>query len=163
MLAASPAAAQQEQGDKELSIFATTATSFGGGTPTFTNGTIVPGIGYFITRQVEVSGISFISISGGGGTGTSVDFGLGGTLDYNFAKEGRKAFPYLGIELDWFNVSGSPRTNDVEIRPHGGFKFFVKRNVALDLNAGYRRGISGPFKDAGLNIIDVRFGIKFIF
>jgi hypothetical protein len=134
--------------------------------------------GYFITRRHEVGGgLNFFvsnfkscrTVRNNGQvidedcrSNTDSDIGLSGFYRYNFAREGAKGFPFIGGD---FSV-GSLRDNSTgnfSARPHVGYKYFFKKNVALDLNVGYSMDLNrvGGFERGGR--ISGRVGFSFVF
>jgi hypothetical protein len=107
--------------------------------------------GYFLTRKHEIGGglnlavtHSRLCISGfddDEDTGedctsnTSKGLGLAAFYRYNFAGQGERGFPFVGVSLEGANLT---RENGrlARLRPEGGYKYFFNKNVALDLSVG---------------------------
>jgi hypothetical protein len=153
------AVAQQQAGDKEVQVFGNVTTISSNGT-SYSSGSVGGSIGYFFTRQLQLSGGAFVTLSGGGGASTTTQTQLSGGLRFNFATEGRKAFPYVGMDMGTSASSdGSPSQSFY--RPSAGFKTFFTRNAAFDLNVGYMR-FTQQQQDAP-TMIDSQFGLSFVF
>ena len=154
----SSAFAQADKGDKEL-LLSGDVTTFTGGGASFTQGTASGSIGYYFSKSLELIGGTSLSLSQGDSGGTSVDAGLNGAFRYNFSSSGKKAVPYVGFEY-FMNSVRDPKDSSF-IRPNGGFKYYFKRNVAIDVNGGWGRNAfaSGP----KFNVINERIGIVFVF
>ncbi len=165
---------QQVKGDKELGLNGNLMFSSAGGATT-SNGNIFLSLGYFVTRQMEVKFGGGINISAtpmdqldqfGQPTGqrytmwnNSPMFNAG--FVYNFAAEGRKAFPYIGTDFQTVGTVGTNIASSWEnmARPNGGVKVFFKRNIAFDTNFGYDKIL----KTGGGNQFDARMGFLFVF
>ena len=149
-----PTFAQQEKGDKEVQlngfIFATT------GDQKIANGNIGVGLGYFITAKNEIGFGTDLTITRGGGD-FSFDAGVRGFYRYNFAKSGKKAYPY--IDLSMFIEDVKNAGDSTIALPSFGFKYFFKKNAAFDMNFGYGFLVKEP----GQGAIIGRFGLAFIF
>jgi hypothetical protein len=126
---------------------------------TFTSGSVIMGIGYYLTRQVEVSIGGNVNISGGNGTGTNVVGGLNSGFVYNFSAPGRRVVPYSAFSYFLFDASSPQQTSF--LRPNGGFKYFFNKNTALDINFGWGQNVfaNGP----KLNIVNEQVGLIFIY
>lgn len=153
------AGAQQEAGDKEIQVFGNVTTISSSGT-SYSSGSVGGSIGYFFTRQLQLSAGAFVALSGGAGAGTTTQTQLLGGLRYNFATQGRKSFPYVGIDMGTSASSdGSPSQSFY--RPSAGFKTFFTRNAAFDLNVGYMRFTQQ--QQNAPTMIDSQFGLSFVF
>ncbi|MCI0486551.1 MAG: hypothetical protein L0229_08110 [Blastocatellia bacterium] len=109
-------------------------------------------LGYFLTRKHEVGGGTDMNIFRSRfcrrvvqneqlidedcNSNTFFRLGLTGFYRYNFAGEGARGFPFVGGE---FAVSDVTRnfTGNLSVRPHAGYKYYLKKNVALDFSLGY--------------------------
>ena len=152
-------AAQQQAGDKEIQVFGNITTISSSGS-SYSSGSVGGLIGYFLTRQIQVSGGAFVTLQGGSGGSTTTSTELSGGLRYNFATEGRKAFPYLGIDMGTSASSdGSPSQSFY--RPSAGFKTFFTRNAAFDLNVGVMRFTQQ--QQNAPTMVDSQFGLSFVF
>jgi len=158
-LSAVPAAAQAEKGDKSVSFNGMVMVFTGEGV-TYEMGVVTAGLSYYATEKVEVGVAPVITIVGGADTDTAATFGFTTFGRYNFAAKGRKAVPYLSAEY-WLYDHHDVK-NFSALRFAGGAKYYVKRNIAFDFNAGYARNF---FADEAwrINVIDFRFGIAYVF
>jgi hypothetical protein len=190
--------AQQKKGDNEVLAFSSGfAFGFGGDTKIgslegqgfFTSSFRVQSfslggdLGYFLTRRNEVGGglalsatrfkSCFKSFSNGQITSEScnsdsnVGFGLSGFYRYNFVRGEAKGFPFVGGTISVASVTTN-FTGNVRARPHVGYKYFLKRNVALDFSVGYtvelnKVGSDSPFIRDRSSSIDGRLGLSFVF
>lgn len=154
---AAQAAAQQEAGDKSVSVYGDVSYVSASGSG-YTSGVAYGSIGYFMTRQLELDanvGLNFSESSGAGG-GTSVGTQVGGGVIYNFAVERQTAYPYIGF--DYLEVISTGSSLGA-YRPHGGVRNFLNRNTALVIDAGATMATS-----AGSTVNpDVRLGLTFVF
>ena len=162
---------QAQKGAKELLLSGNVTTFFQGSTniivgtqtitipsDSFTNGTLILGLGYYITQQVEVFAGGIITITGGP-TGTNVAGGMNSAFRYNFSAPGRKAVPYVSLEY-FLSDASSPKETSF-LRPNGGLKYYFKPNIAIDFNAGWGRN---AFADGPkLNIINEQIGLVFAY
>ena len=160
-----PAFAQAEQGDKEVLLNGDITTSFGGETDPITGvepnavttGNVAAGLGYYFTQAVQGFGAINLGFSRDGTAGTTVDAGFALAFRYNFVRTGRETVPYVGIQYAMNSVRNPKDSSYVE--PNGGFKYYLRPNVAFDVNVSYGRG----FSSAGGNIIRESFGLVFGF
>ena len=153
------AVAQQEAGDKEIQVFGNITTISSSGT-SYSSGSVGGSIGYFFTRQIQVSAGAFVTLSGGGGGSTTTQTQLTGGLRYNLATQGSKTFPYLGIDMGTSASSdGSPSQSFY--RPSAGFKAFFTRNAAFDLNVGLMKFTQQ--QPGSPTMVDSQFGLSFVF
>ena len=98
---------------------------------------------------------------------TSATLGLDGFYRYNIAKPDAKGFPFVGVSVAVASVTQN-FTGNFTARPHAGYKYFLKRNVALDVNVGFRFDINKSDSDESLiedrrKTIDGRVGLSFVF
>jgi hypothetical protein len=107
--------------------------------------------GYFLTRRNEVGGGTNLSFARTNlcrrltENGTVIldtcnstrDFRLGfdGFYRYNFAGANDKGFPFVGASIGVQDVTTNFTGNFVT-RPEVGYKYFFKKNIALDVSAG---------------------------
>jgi hypothetical protein len=157
VFSAMPALAQAEKGDKEVLLNGDVTTSFGGNSSTSATGNVTGGLGYYFTQHVELFGALNLGFARQATAGTSVDAGLGVAVRYNFARPGRQTVPYLGFEYS-LNSMKNPKDSSY-MRPNAGFKYYLQRNMAFDVNVSYGRAL---FSGGG-NIIRESFGLVFGF
>jgi len=109
-------------------------------------------LGYFATRKNEIGGGVSLSVfrfrscttsfNNGQITGEScgsdsdVSLGLSAFYRYHFDKADAKGFPFVGASISVGSVTRN-FTGNIGARPHVGYKYFLKRNVALDFSVGY--------------------------
>jgi hypothetical protein len=99
---------------------------------------------------------------------TRYDQGLSDFYRYNFADKGDKRFLFAGTEL---SVSSVRRnfTGNFKLRPQVGYKYFLNKNVALDLSVGClvdlnKKNDSFVLLQFGRQVnIDGQLGLSFIF
>ena len=132
-------------------IFATVAGDQKAG-----GGNIGVGLGYFITQRSEIGAGMDLTILRAGGE-FSVDAGVRGFYRYNFAKTGKKAYPY--IDLSMFVEDVKHPGDNTYAESSFGVKYFFKKNTAFDMNFGYGFAVKEP----GQGAIIGRFGLAFIF
>lgn len=191
--------AQQKKGDKEITAFASGFSfTYGGdvrpasleGTGSFfennrsLNFNLGGQIGYFITRKNEFGGGLTLSVNRFSGCRTDFSDGqiLGKTCDsdaaanlgllgfyrYNFAKPEARGFPFVGASIAIGSVTDN-FTGNIRARPHAGYKYFLKRNVALDFSVGYDIDVNKVSDNDGFFIqdrrmaIDAQLGLSFLF
>lgn len=158
VLFAAPAFAQAEKGDKEVLLNGDVTTAFGGDTTsTTTTGNVSAGLGYYFTQALQLFGALNVGFARDAVSGTEVDAGLGIAFRYNFPRPGSQVVPYAGVEysLNSFQNAG----DSSYIQPNGGFKYYLQRNIAFDVNVSYGRSLSS----ASGSIIRESFGLVFGF
>ena len=153
--------AQQEKGDKEVQVFGNVSTTTGGDGGNMSNGSVGGFIGYFLTRQIQVKGGMIVDLSSAGGSTTETGI-LSAGLVYNFATQGRKTFPYVGIDIMSIGNSTPNSQPTTAYRPSAGFKAFFTRNAAFDMNFGVEQMTGQQAQSAGTTV-DSRFGLSFVF
>lgn len=153
--------AQQEKGDKEVQVFGNVSTTSTSGGSSSSSGSVGGFIGYFFTRQIQIKGGMIVDLSSSGGSTMTTGM-LSAGLVYNFAAEGRKTFPYLGIDIMSIGTSEPNSQPMTAYRPSGGFKTFFTRNAAFDLNVGLEQ-MTGQYAQSGATTVDSRFGLSFVF
>jgi len=157
--AAAPVFAQAERGDKEVLLNGDVTTAFGGGaTTSTTTGNVSTGLGYYFTQAVELFGALNVGFSRDAIAGTDVDAGMGLAFRYNFPRPGRQTVPYVGVQyaLNSFKNAG----DSSYIQPNAGFKYYLQRNTAFDVNISYGHALSSS---AGGSIVRESFGLVFGF
>lgn len=191
--------AQQKKGDKEITAFSSGFYfSFGGGfRPASLAGSgsffennnsqgfnVGAQMGYFLTRKSEIGGGLYFSVShrsdcsiefdDGQITGKSCDsdtfanLGLVGFYRYNFAKPDARGFPFVGASIGIDSVTDN-YTGNIRTRPHAGYKYFLKKNVALDFTVGYNIAVNKVSENNAVFIqersktVDGQFGLSFVF
>jgi hypothetical protein len=155
--------AQQEKGDKEVQIFGnvSTTTASGGGGGSSSTGSVGGFIGYFLTRQLQLKGGMIVDLSSTSGQ-TQATGVLSAGVVFNFATEGRKTFPYVGVDILSIGTSEPNSQPITAYRPAAGFKTFFTRNAAFDLNVGIEQMTGQQAQNAGTTV-DSRFGLAFVF
>lgn len=196
LLSSQSSLAQQKKGDFEITAFSSGFNfGFGGdfkstssdGRVTSTTTEKVQSFnlggqaGYFLTRRHEVGGGLNLSVSrfeicnkfSGDETGefcnsdTNVGLGLSAFYRYNIAKAEAKGFPFVGVTFSVASVTDN-FTGNFRLRPHAGYKYFVKRNVALDFSVGYSFDVnkvddSSVFIVERRKSVDGQLGLSFVF
>jgi hypothetical protein len=90
---------------------------------------------------------------------------------YSLSSEGQTTVPYVGVDYAAIGLWGGPVLAGTEfelplnwtsnIRPTGGVKFFVQRNIAFDINVGWDKDLG---ENAGeRNTFDSRVGFSYVF
>jgi hypothetical protein len=95
---------------------------------------------------------------------------------FNFSTEGQMTVPYVGADYAAIGVHSPGKITLVSstrsfqefvlnwtnnIRPTGGVKFFVRRNIAFDINVGWDKDLGENASD--LNTFDMRVGFSYVF
>jgi hypothetical protein len=156
---AGSALAQAEKGDKEVLLNGDVTSSFGAdASSATTTGNVTGGLGYYFTQEMELFGSVNLAMSRQATAGTSVDAGLGVSFRYNFATPGRKTVPYAGFEYS-LNSLRNP-TDSSFVQPNGGLKYYVRRNVAFDVNVSYGHAL---LSNASGSVIRESIGLVFGF
>jgi hypothetical protein len=159
LCAAAPAFAQAGQGDKEVLLNGDVTTAFGGGgTASATTGNVSTGLGYYFTQAIEVFGALNVGFSRDALAGTDVDAGMGMAFRYNFTRQDRQTVPYVGVQyaLNSFKNAG----DSSYIQPNAGFKYYLQRNTAFDVNISYGHALTSS---GGGSIVRESFGLVFGF
>lgn len=189
--------AQQKKGDIEItgsssSGFNVSFSSFSShsvGGLSFSNSfnqqsfNITGDAGYFLTHRHEVGGGLGLSvthfkscsktfmdgtlISEGCTSDTFAGLGLDAFYRYNIAKPDARGFPFVGVSASVASVTQN-FTGNFSARPHAGYKYFLKKNIALDVSVGFRFDINqvddeGFFPEDRRKAIDGRLGLSFVF
>jgi hypothetical protein len=185
-LSSSPARAQQEKGNKEV-LFFSGGFVIGVGETSGNSSLSLGGTGgYFLTRKNEVGVGTTFSVNrfrgcirvidsngniAGEECNSSTFYSLGflGFYRYNFAAKDAIGFPVGGVEVSVADVTDN-FTGNFRIRPFIGYKYYAKKNVAIDITAGYSADLNKveirdfPFLDRGrVGRIDGRVGLAFLF
>jgi hypothetical protein len=153
-----PASAQAAKGDKEILLHGDVTGRFGGDAESATTGTVAAGLGYYFTNRVELFGSVDLSINHQGTAGTSADAGFGTAFRYNISQPDVKLVPYVGLEYS-LNSMRNPKDSSF-IEPNGGVKYYIRRNVAFDVNASYGHAL---FSSGGGSVIRESVGLVFGF
>ncbi|HLG15152.1 MAG TPA: hypothetical protein VJH03_11705 [Blastocatellia bacterium] len=195
-LCAQSSNAQPKKGDKELSfVSGGFSFNFGGdGKPTnlegsgsffsssFQNFNVGGRLGYFLTSRNEIGAGTFLSVfrdsfckksffngqitDEGCDSDTDVGLGFSGFYRYNFVRGERKGFPFVGATIGVSDVTSS-FTGNVALRPEAGYKYFFKKNVALDFSVGYTAQLNkvdeDRFTQDRRHSVNGQFGLSFIF
>lgn len=132
------------------------------------------GVGYFLSKPLEVKLDAAILGAGGGGVNMAVvPVTLGLNYHFNIERlspytEG-KTVPYIGAGLGGafatggitdLNTGGSQTTGCIMFDAHVGLKQFVSKNVSLNFQVGYQY-LPLPF--INLNNITAGVGLSFYF
>jgi hypothetical protein len=139
--------------------------------------------GYFLSRKHEIGGGLFLSVHRFRfcqqnfmdsevsdkicSSDTHVGLGLTGLYRYNFGRAEAKGFPFVGGTISVASVTTN-FTGNVRLRPHSGYKYFVKKNVALDFSVGYSIEVNKVNNDSLFikdrrHSIDGQLGLSFVF
>lgn len=155
---AASALAQAVKGDKEVLLNGDVTSSFGGDASAATTGNVAAGLGYYFTQQMELFGSLNLSMSREATAGTSADAGLGVAFRYNFVTPGRQTVPYVGVAYS-LNSMKDPGDSSYA-QPNVGFKYYVRRNMAFDVNVSYGHAL---FSNNGGNVVRESVGLVFGF
>lgn len=158
LLAATPAQAQQQQGDIEAQFAGSIFSTVGTDAATFTAGIVQAKLGYFLTDRLEVGGYPSLTISTVSVFGipqTDATFGLGAFIVYSFLANDATTVPYLGAQYLQLDVSAESRGN---AGINGGVKFFLNRRTAFDVSGNYLFSLD----EGGPGLILMQVGLSFL-
>lgn len=150
LLAAGPAAAQQEAGDTELQLQGSLNLAF---SDDFEDtGTVNALYGRFLTDRQEVGAtVGAFFVSDGDLAGVAGPF-----YRYNFLSDG-KAVPYVGAAV--LATFGEYTGGDVQLDLEGGARWFLDRNAAFSLAGRYSYDVdASDFADR----LQVLFGFSYL-
>ena len=131
--------AQVEEGDQEIRM-AGTITSFEG----VTIALIAINYGYFLTEKTEIGGGPIITYLGSDYFDmTNISLTFFGR--HNFVT-GEKLVPYIGGQIYQYDLSPDEPfsfTDFTFLQVGGGFKYFIRENIAYDVSGNLGIGLGG--------------------
>lgn len=159
LFAASPAVAQQEKGDVELEFLGSLTTTVGAEEGSGF-GVIQSKLGRFVTDQWQLGAFPSLEVRFAAGT---TDTKLGGGLFavYSFLRPDAMTAPYAGASFYKSDVTAGFGANDYWTGVNGGLKFYMDRNIALDMGGNYLFSLSGIEGKGHLLIMQA--GLSFLF
>jgi outer membrane protein W len=152
ILPAAAANAQFQAGDWELTL-----SGQGSNGPDFdgTQFSVNANIGYFLTKELEISVrqlVGYSDIGGAGGDGSNLAYGTTVALDYHF--DLGKFQPYVGGNIGY-------RYGDVNntfvAGPEAGVKYFVNSTTFVQFNVNYQFFFDNDTEDASDAFSDGQF------
>lgn len=155
-LAAAPAAAQIEAGDKSVSLNGMYMTLSGVPDVTFSLSMAQAGFNKFQTSKFAWRVSTLIMVSDAG-EGNETMTGFGGGLEWNFNKQGRTTIPFVAMDVNQFSASDESFTM---LSPSAGFRAFMSRSTSFDVAASYNTIVAG-LEDASGGLIMVRMGFSY--
>ena len=132
VLAAAPAFAQQEQGDKSFSGYGSLTFAKAGLSGTYATGVIGATLGVFATKQTELGGSTALFFTSGGGGGTDV-FGTVGAYGRQYFLQDRTR-PYVGLQVLKPVASGA---SGFLAQASLGVRQYINRNGSFFIEANY--------------------------
>lgn len=156
-LAARPAVAQIEKGDKSLGL--QSLAWFSTGEQSFKFGLGAVGFNYFQTRnfawRLGAVVVGF-EVDGEGGTVT----GLTGGLEWNFGQSGAKTVPFIAVDVSQLTGPGLSATG---IAPSAGWRTFISRSTSFDVVGAYNTSLTKDDSGSRAGLISARLGFSFYF
>lgn len=160
LVAVSPAQAQAEKGDSDVTAFGLLATAFSEG-ETVNIGAAIFSVGRFISDRSQVGGGPILIFASGGGE-TEATTGVDAYFRRYFAGRGRgQVYPYVGGEVLIFDVSPPEGVSIADLSfaaGIGGLKYYLTRNTAIDTRALFGVSMGG----AG-SLVQFTVGISYLF
>ena len=156
-LAARPATAQIEKGDKSLG-FQTMLVSATGEEP-FTFGLGVVGFNYYVTRNLSWR-LGVVAIRVEGGDVKTTVTGLSGGVEWNFGQAGAKTVPFIAVDASQIIAENANATG---IEASAGFRKFISRSTSFDVVGAYSTNLTKDDSGSTGGQINVRFGFTFYF
>ena len=132
VLAAAPAFAQQEQGDKSFSGYGSLSFAKAGDSGTYAMGVIGATLGVFATKQLEIGGSAALLFSGGAGSGTDVSGTIGAYGRQYFLQD--RTRPYVGLQILKPVASGA---TGFYAQAAVGVRQYINRNGSVFIEANY--------------------------
>lgn len=156
-LAAVPAAAQQEQGDVELEFAGSLHTTVGA-EETSGLGLIQTKVGRFVTDRWQLGAFPSLEVQFAAGT-TNTRMGGGLFAVYSYLRPDAMTVPYGGASFYKRDLTAGFGARDYWTGVNGGMKFYVDRNIAVDVGANYLFSLSG----ADGQLLIMQAGLSFFF
>ncbi|HLA91668.1 MAG TPA: hypothetical protein VJL28_14660 [Gemmatimonadaceae bacterium] len=155
-LAAGPAMAQIEAGDKSLMLHVFGQSTTG----TDDKQTMVMalvGVNFFQTRNFAWR-LSVTGIGGESGGDSSNGALLGAGVEWNFNSEGAKAIPFVAVDASQFMF---PDANASMVSPSAGLRSFVSRSTSFDVAGSYNLLIAGGEDGGTFGFFQLRLGFSY--
>lgn len=157
-LAARPAMAQIEAGDKSLT-FTALGQSTTGTDDKQTMIMALVGMNFFQTRNFAWR-LSVTGIGGESGGDSSNGALLGAGVEWNFNAQGAKSIPFLAVDVSQFMF---PDANASMVSPSAGLRSFVSRSTSFDVAGAYNLLIAGGEDGGTFGFYALRLGFSFYF
>lgn len=157
LLAASPAVAQQEQGDVELEFLGSLHTTVGTEDASGL-GIIQTKVGRFVTDRWQLGAFPSLEVQFARGT-TDTRIGGGLFAVYSYLRPNAMTVPYGGASLYKRDLTAGFGASDYWTGVNGGLKFYVDRNIAIDVGGNYLFSLSG----ADGQLLIMQAGLSFFF
>jgi hypothetical protein len=183
LMAPSLAHAQAKAGDKEV-LVSGNVFSFLTPDSTSTSGSLIFGLGYFVTDRTQLLVQPIFTISSqntppspevrdpftgrilipgqAGSSGVDVDAGLGIGYQFFFGAQSSKVKPYLGADLDiqsFKTQNGGAIADNMYFQGRGGVKNYFSERAALDMAASF----GTQLKNSDLGLFRFTIGITYLF
>lgn len=157
LLTASPAAAQQEKGDIELEFAGSLHTTVGAAEASGL-GLIQTKVGRFVTDRWQLGAFPSLEVQFAGGT-TDTRMGGGVFAVYSHLLPDAMTVPYGGASFYKRDLIAGFGAKDYWMGVNGGLKFYVDRNIAVDMGGNYLFSLSG----ADGQLLIMQAGLSFFF
>jgi len=156
-LAARPAAAQIEKGDKSLAL--QSLAWFATGDESFTFGLGAIGFNYFQTRSFAWR-VGAVVVAFEVGDASATVTGLTGGLEWNFGQQGAKTVPFIAVDVS--QLIGE-NMNSTGIAPSAGWRTFISRSTSFDVVGAYSTNLTKDDSGSSGGLITARLGFSFYF
>ena len=175
--------AQAKSGDKEVLVSGNVFSIINPNT-TSTSGSILFGLGYFMTDRTQVVVQPLFTISSSntpaipevrdpftgrvlipgqaGSSGVNVDAGVGVGYQFFLGAQDSKVKPYLGANLDiqsFKTQNGGSVADNMYFQGRAGLKNYFSERAALDFSAAFGRQL----KNSDLGLFRFTVGITYLF
>lgn len=157
LLVASPAAAQQEEGDVELEFTGSLITTVGAD-ETSGIGIIQSKLGRFVTDRWQLGAFPSLEVRFNGGR-TDTRLGAGLFAVYSYLRPDAMTVPYAGASYYKSDLTAGFDEDDSWFGINAGLKFYANPDVALDVGGNYLFALQG--QEGGLFIMQA--GLSFFF
>jgi hypothetical protein len=161
---ASPAGAQQEQGDLELQFTGSLLTVVGQADVSITSGIFQSKVGYFVTDRIELGAFPSLLYSrtetgewGARVTTSETKFGMGLFAVHSFLAADARTVPYLGTQFYRIDLADPDESGWLGV--NGGVKFYLTRRTAFDAGANYLFGLGE--RGGALVLFQMGLGVLF--
>lgn len=141
LVASSPTAAQQEEGDTELELTGTVITSVGAA-ETSGMGMMQAKVGRFVTDRWELGAFPSLEVRFGEGT-TDTRIGAGLFATYSYLQPNARTVPYAGASYYKGDASTGFDARDSWFGLNGGMKVYFNPRMAFDMGIDYLFALQG--------------------
>jgi len=164
LVLASPSAAQQQAGDRELQLTGSLLASSGeeGGSQALA--IVQAKVGYFFTDRVQLGAFPTLSYTrvtvetpAGELRASDTRLGLGGFATYSFLAEDAMTVPYVGAQV--YRIDMTNPEAQTWAGANAGLKYYFNRNMAFDVGGNALLGTG----DAGGVLLLFQFGLSYLF